>query len=181
MRVPPGLLAAVRNMVTRGKIALAAVGPTRTIATLRLLQAETKQGVECLFPFGMSANPDAGDVLAFQVLGTRDHVVAIMADNPALRIADLASGEFGFRDKWGNQITFRSDGIHIEAGPGLRLRMVGDVVERVALQKSREEVAGYAEEFAYDGGSTYTDTTWHLGATVNAVPNAVDPPEHFSS
>jgi len=114
---------AVRGMVLRGKVLRAALNPRRTLLQLGIRGDETKDGVELLLPYGMSALPLAGDALAFAVMGLRDHVVALCADDPALRIADLQPGEFGFRDARGQQVVFRLDRIEVTTP----LKLVGSI------------------------------------------------------
>lgn len=101
---------AIANMVARGKVAGSSVGK-RTVLQVTQYDRDTKNGVELLLPYGFSANPVAGDVLVLSVGGVRDHQVALGADDTALRIGDLAAGEFGFRDARGQQVVFRSTGI----------------------------------------------------------------------
>ncbi len=77
------------------------------------LDAEVKNNVELLMPYGFTAMPDAGDVLLVSVGGVRDHQVALGADNTALRIADAKATELGHRDVRGQQIVLRVDRIEI--------------------------------------------------------------------
>jgi phage gp45-like len=64
-------------------------------------------------PTGFSAMPAVGaDVIVFEI-GSRDHLVAIMADDPSLRIPGLAPGEIGIRDANGQQVVLRADGVEI--------------------------------------------------------------------
>jgi phage gp45-like len=107
------LASAVRSMVTRAKVTGAAVG-ARTILQISGLDGETKATVELLLPPGYSARPLAGaDVLALQVMGTRDHMVALGGDNAGVdAITSLAAGEFGLRNgAAGTQMVFRNSGI----------------------------------------------------------------------
>jgi phage gp45-like len=106
------LASAVRSLVTRAKVTAAAVG-SRTLLQISGLQGEVKTTVELLLPPGYSARPLAGaDVVVFQVMGTRDHLVALGGDNAgADAIAGLAPGEFGLRNAAaGTQIVFRNTG-----------------------------------------------------------------------
>ena len=108
------LASAVRSLVTRGKVAASTVGP-RTLLQISGLDDEVKTSVELLLPPGDSARPAAGaDVVAFQVLGSRDHLVALGGDTAgADAIANLAAGEFGLRHgATGAQIVFRNSGVH---------------------------------------------------------------------
>ena len=105
----------IASLVARGKIVASAFTATqkRTVLQATALNGEVKDGLELVLPYGMSALPDAGDVLIFAVGGRRDHQVAIGADNMALRITDLGNGEFGFRDARGTQIVWRTNELEI--------------------------------------------------------------------
>ena len=102
------LASAVRSMVTRAKVQQTVVGP-RTLLQITGLEGEVKQSVELLLPPGYSARPLAGaDLVTFQVLGSRDHLVALGGDMAGQdAIADLAPGEFGLRDPNGQMVVFR--------------------------------------------------------------------------
>jgi phage gp45-like len=117
---------AVRLMVTRGKVVQATAG-RRTTLQVTLLAGEVKNGVELLLPYGRSALPLAGDVLTLQVLGSRDHVVALCADDTSLRITDLQPGEFGDRDARGTQIVYRLDRLEITTPLKVVLNATNDV------------------------------------------------------
>lgn len=102
------------NAITRGVVTQCALGAKRAILQATGLATETKAGVELFLPYGMSAYPLGGeDVILLQVAGTREHLVALFADSPAMRITDLLPGEFGLRDRNGQQIVFRGDRIEI--------------------------------------------------------------------
>ena len=121
------LAAAMRSMVYRGKVAAAVVG-SRTLLQITGLMNEVKVSVPLLLPPGMSARPLPGaDVALFQVLGSRDHVVALGGDFAGQdAIAGLAPGEFGFRNSVsGTQMVFRNTGtIQVTGG----IVTTGDVV-----------------------------------------------------
>ena len=104
----------LRAVVTRGKIIASAIG-ARTVAQVSGLDNETLNGIELLLPPGYSARPAAGaDVLLLQVLGSRDHMVALGGDTASVdAIADLAPGEFGLKHATGARIVFRATG-HIQ-------------------------------------------------------------------
>ncbi len=115
------------GMVTRGKVRRVRLGPQRAVLQVAVFAGEVKEGVELLLPPGMSAVPLGGDVLLFQVNGRRDHLVALV-DDPATRIADLKTGEFGFRDRVGQQVVFRADHLEIITPPKVVITATGDVV-----------------------------------------------------
>jgi phage baseplate assembly protein V len=105
---------AVRRAVTRGKVTGARTRAGRVLVDLTLLDGEARRGVELLLPTGFSALPGAGsDVVVFEVGANRQHLVAMVADNPALRIEGLGAGEFGMRDAAGQQVVFRADRVEI--------------------------------------------------------------------
>lgn len=107
--------AALRNIVTRGKVMQTRVG-SRTVTQVTGLDGEIEQTIEILLPPGYCARPAAGaDVVLLQVLGQRDHLVALGGDAADAVIADLAPGEVGL--KVGNQvIAVRSDRIEVISG-----------------------------------------------------------------
>ena len=104
---------AIRAMVVRGKLTLSTMGTIRTMIQVSLLAGELKNNVELLLPYGMSALPMQGDALLVAVAALRDHLVAVMVDDPSLRIPDLKLGEFGFRDARGTQIVFRLNQLEV--------------------------------------------------------------------
>jgi phage gp45-like len=115
-----GLRAALAQMassITRASIALPSYSPTggRVMLQVTGLENETLQGVELLLPYGRTAQPGAGDVVVFQVIGNRDHLVALGADNPATRIAGLVEGEFGDSDDQGVKIVWKRAGLVIDS------------------------------------------------------------------
>lgn len=97
--------------VSRAKM-IGTVAGRRMLVQVQMLNGEVKDGVELILPYGMSAIPNAGDVLVLTVGGTRDHMVAIAVDDSARRIRDLVAGEFGFSDG-GQQIVFRTDRLDV--------------------------------------------------------------------
>ncbi len=113
------LWSAMSNQVVRGKLTLSlySKGGTRTMLNGIGLEGEVHQQIELLLPYGMSALPAGrtADYLVLQVNAVRDHKVALGPDDPALRIPDLWTGEFGFRNSRGSQVVFRGDQIEITA------------------------------------------------------------------
>ncbi|WP_428485943.1 phage baseplate assembly protein domain-containing protein [Rhodopila sp.] len=103
--------AALKSIVSRGKVANSRVGP-RTLLQVTGLDGVTQQVVELLLPPGYSARPAAGaDIALLQVLGSADHVVALGGDMAGQAIGTLAPGEFGLSN--GSQMVIvRAD--HIE-------------------------------------------------------------------
>jgi phage gp45-like len=126
------LASAIRSLVTRAKVANAAIGP-RTLLQISGLNSEAKTTVELLLPPGYSARPAAGaDVVVLQVLGSRDHLVALGGDAAGQdAIADLSPGEFGLR-QGDTTLVFRNTGTLEVTAPTVRitgdLHVTGDVV-----------------------------------------------------
>lgn len=109
------LHASLQGTIMRGLLAVVTMGKRRVTGQLRMRAQEVGAKVEIFHPYGMSSNPlPGGDVLIFAIGGTRDHLIALL-DDSALRIADLAAGEFGFRHANGTQIVFRGDRLEITA------------------------------------------------------------------
>lgn len=121
----------MRSLITRGRVVMAALNPKRTLVQLSGLASETKDKIELLLPYGMSALPDKGDVVMLQVGGSRAHLVALCADNPELRIADLQKGEFGFRDLNGQQVVFRQDRLEVTTPKDLVITVTGNTTMQV--------------------------------------------------
>jgi phage baseplate assembly protein V len=125
------ILASVRSLLTRGRIAMSVLNPKRTLVQLTGLADEVKDQIELMLPYGMSALPDAGDVVMLQIGGSRAHLVALCGDNPALRIPDLVKGEFGFRDLNGQQIVFRTDKVEVTTPKDLLITVTGKVSQSI--------------------------------------------------
>lgn len=122
------MAARVRSMVTRGRVVSAALNPKRPLVQLSGLADEQKTQVELFMPMGMSVYPTGNeDLVLLQVGGSRSHLVAMFADNPALRITDLKPGEFGHRDTNGQQVVFRQDRLEITSPLKMQITVTGDV------------------------------------------------------
>ena len=111
------LAAALRSTISRAIVTGSTIG-MRTLLQIRGLDNETVDAVELLLPPGYSANIASGaDVAVLQVLGSRDHLVALGGDTPSGdQIGDLAAGEFGFR-RGAVQMAFRNTGTIEITGP----------------------------------------------------------------
>jgi phage gp45-like len=106
----------------------AALNPKRPLVQLSGLAGEEKTQVELFMPMGMSVYPSGNeDLILLQVGGSRSHLVALFADNPALRITDLKAGEFGHRDTNGQQIVFRQDRLEITSPLRVEINVTGQV------------------------------------------------------
>lgn len=119
---------AVRGVVTRGRVAASRVRGGRTLAEVDMLDGERRTRVELLMPYGLSARPPAGaDVVVLEVGAARDHLVALMADDPTRRITDLAPGEVGLRDGSGQEVVLRADGVEVRGALKVTIVASGDV------------------------------------------------------
>lgn len=113
--------------VTRGRILSVMTRGGRAIADISMLAGETRSRVELLLPFGLSALPNAGaDVVVLPIAGSRDHLVALMADDPTVRIGGLAPGEVGLRAH-GQQVVIRADGVEVTGALKLTVVSTGPV------------------------------------------------------
>lgn len=102
-----------RRIVTRGKVTAARTRLGRVFVDMDLFDGEHRSNVELLLPTGVSALPVAGaDLVVLEVAGNRQHLVAIVADDPALRVTGLAPGEWAVR-VGDQQVVFRADGLEI--------------------------------------------------------------------
>ena len=118
---------AVRRAVTRGRLTNARTRGGRVIVDMTMLDGETRRGVELMLPTGLSALPNAGaDLVVLEVGGNRNHLVAMVADDPAQRIEGLAPGEFGMR-QGGQQVIFRTDGLEITGALQITITSSGPV------------------------------------------------------
>jgi phage gp45-like len=126
----------MRSMVTRGRVMSAALNPKRPLVQLSGLAGEEKTQVELFMPMGMSVYPSGNeDLILLQVGGSRSHLVALFADNPALRITDLKAGEFGHRDTNGQQIVFRQDHLEITSPLKMQINVTGEVSGQASAWK----------------------------------------------
>lgn len=117
-----------RRVVTRGKVTSAQTRAGRVIVDMTLFDGERRRNVELLLPTGVSALPGVGaDLVVLEVGGNRQHLVAMVADDPGLRIPDLAPGEFGMRDANGQQVIFRGDRLEISGALRIDITASGPV------------------------------------------------------
>lgn len=111
----------------RGTVTAARVRGGRVLLDVTLLSGETRSRVELLQPYGFTAVPAAGAEVLVQELARRGHLVALLADAPALRVTDAAPGEIGIRDAQGQQVMFRGDGIEISGALKVTIVSAGEV------------------------------------------------------
>lgn len=116
----------LHRLISRGKVTGVTRNAARTMLQISGFADEQLQEIEVLGPYGMDQWPlPGGDVLIVQSGGSRSHALVVHADDPALRISDLAEGEFGFRDARGQQVVFRKDRLEITTP----LKVVGSASE----------------------------------------------------
>ncbi len=120
------LVTSLRSIITRGVLTGRRANPVRLLIQATGRFAETRDKVELFLPFGMSAQPTAGDVIFFEIGATREHVIAIL-DDRRLRIQDLVDDEYGQRDVAGQQIVFRQDRIEITTPLKVVVTTTGDL------------------------------------------------------
>ncbi|MGX9966063.1 phage baseplate assembly protein domain-containing protein [Roseomonas sp. F4] len=140
---------------TRGTVTAARVRGGRTLLDLALQSGETVSRVELMQPTGLTALPRIGaDVLVMEIGGRRGHLVALLADDTALRVLDLGPGETGVAGP-GGQVVFRAGAMEVTATVPLTLtstiRVVIDAPE-VLLG------AGATKRVALDGDPTGAGT-----------------------
>lgn len=117
----------MNTAITRGKIAAARLRGGRTLADVQMLDGETRSRVEILLPMGMTAVPREGADVVVLEIGSRDHLVALLADDPALRVTGLGPGEIGLRDERGQQVTLTPDGVRVTGALKVTIVADGDV------------------------------------------------------
>lgn len=148
--------------IMRGLLSGGVMGVKRFYMQLTMRSQETAAKVEMFLPYGMSANPVPGqtaDVIVFTIGGTRDHLVGILNDS-ALAISGLQPGEFGFQDKNGQQIVFKSTGIVITTTLGVTIN--GDVTVNGTLTATTDVI----------GGGKHLKTHIHTGGTISGDTGA---------
>ena len=138
----------VRSAITRGKIVACALAG-RSLAQVTGLAGETKQSVEVLHPYGWFANLPAGaDVVLLQVMGSRDHVVALGGDAMGQNVAS-AAGEFGAKHASGTFFHFTADGrLTMQDASGAKVVMMnnGTVVVTGSLLVSGDITDNYTTQ-----------------------------------
>lgn len=139
MNVTARLEGLLNIAITRGRLALSRMGALRTLIQATALATETGQDIELFLPYGMSALPAGGELIILRIAG-RNHRIALCADDPSLRIADLQQAEFGHRDARGTQIVFRVDKLEITSS--LPIVVNGNVTINGSLTATGEITAG---------------------------------------
>lgn len=116
----------MNRTVTRGRVIQARIRGGRTIADIEMLDGETRTRVEIPMSFGISAVPSPGaDVVVLEV-GSRDHLVALMADDATTRVTGLVAGDVAIRAH-GQTITINAAGIRITDAVAVEIESAGEV------------------------------------------------------
>lgn len=183
MRGASRLETAILTAVKRGQVVLSKLTPKRTLVQLRALANDSFNSIELLLPYGMSALPKGGNVIILRIAGNADHKVALCADDPACRIADLQDGEFGFRDDLGQMVVFRRDRIQIVTPKDLDANVGGNVNAAIG-----GKFTGSASEWDLTGdlnvtgritaSGDITDNSGTNAATVKALRDAHNDHHH---
>lgn len=116
MMIRAAIRSALATLVMRGKITSAAIVGGRTIVQVTIAANDVRGAVELLHPWGYFAVPRGGsDPILLTVLGTRDHNIALSADDTtATPPGGAQAGECGL-----------SDGTHVVAIRNGRLELLG--------------------------------------------------------
>lgn len=117
-----------RNAIRQGRVTASRILDGRVLLDLTLRDGEERTNVELRLPAGYTVRPRVGaDVDVWTVGGNPDHLVAHAADDPGLRIADLAEGESGFRDAGGQTIRMLAGGVRMTGLLSLEIECAGAV------------------------------------------------------
>jgi phage gp45-like len=171
----------VRLMVTRSILDLVDdSGGRQLISIHRHQKTDGDDNIERFQNYGFTsrAHTDGGaETVDVAVGGNGAHRVTICVDDRRYRFHVDEEGEVAVYDDIDQVVWLRRDGIHVKSPKTVRLE--GDVIELVAHTALRQDVAGYASELKFTGGTDWTLTTWQTGATLTNVPNAIAPPLKF--
>jgi phage gp45-like len=165
----------LRLAITRAKLVQASFGGTRTVLQLQGLPNQVVDKVELFSIYGASAVPLGGTVILLEVAGQRDHKAAIVCDDPSLRIADLAPGEFGFRDQNGTQIVFRGGKLEVTSSLPIDITSttaVNVTAPQINLGASGETLFAFMLAAAWTYLKTHTHSGVAAGAGNSGPPNS---------
>ncbi|PZW46847.1 phage baseplate assembly protein V [Humitalea rosea] len=131
-----------RIMLAVSRGVLRAVADAEGIQQLQvtMLAGETRDAVERMQPYGLSAVPLPGaQCVVICVGGNRDHPIAIAVDDPRFRPTDLQPGEVRlYNDQAGVSITLKNDRSILVEGREIILR----AEERVRVEAPLLECTG---------------------------------------
>lgn len=153
---------AIVSAIARGTVTASQAGP-RILVQVQLLNQEVKERLEHMLPYGRSALPLAGDAVVLTVGADRNHMLCIAVDNPATRINDLASGEFGDSDG-ASVVAYRGDRLEVSSTKPIEIHS-DDVVY---VYSASQVIIGSP------GGTTYHLVDERMIALFNSHTHASD-------
>lgn len=100
-----------RSLIARGIVRLVGDGTGLQTTQVDVLTGETRDNVEMIWPFGLTANPPNGSLaIILSVGGDRGDPVALPAANRKLRKVGLGVGETSLYDAIGQFVHLKADG-----------------------------------------------------------------------
>lgn len=169
----------IRLMITRSVLDLVDnSGGYQLVQVHRFGGMDGDDKAERIENYGLTSWPKQGaENIDLRATGNVAHCIVICTADRRYRFKVSAEGEVALYDDLDQVVWLRRDGIHIKSPQTVRLE--GDIIELVAHTALRQDVAGYASELKFTGGTTWTQTTWQTGATLVPVPNPIAPPLKF--
>lgn len=193
LRIMQKLLAPVRRrlslIVTRAVLTLVNDSPQLQEAQARLLAGEVMDGLERFQQYGFTSVPHPGaEAITLSPCGHRSNTVIIAVDDRRYRLKGLTGGEVAlYTDenqdadgcrivlKRGNRVEIQARVIDLRGEE--RVHISGGEVEIHADTRLETDVAGYGEALNFGGGASWTQDTYHEGATVTGTELGIQPPE----
>ena len=118
----------VRNLISRGLVALVNAAGRAQRVQVRLLAGEVKDNVEHLEPFGFTSHPLPGaEHVTLFPNGDRSHAVTIVIADRRYRLQALPAGGVALYDASGSAVTLSADG-EISVQCATRVRLVAPLV-----------------------------------------------------
>jgi phage gp45-like len=112
----------------RAKVAAARQVGGRVLLDVSGPWLDTRSRVELMLPAGFTVLPQPGADVLLLPSGAYGQRIAILPDDPGLRIAGLGAGEMGWRDYAGNQLLFKASGVELSAPFGLTINSPAPVL-----------------------------------------------------
>lgn len=107
----------VQNMLARGTVVLSNAASMMQSLQVKLLAAETLDGLEHFEPYGFTSRPKAGaEVATLFVDGDRSHGIVLVAADRRYRMTGFAEGEVAIHDDQGQSVHLTRDGIVVKGG-----------------------------------------------------------------
>lgn len=125
----------VKNLITRGLVALADAAGRVQRLQVRLLAGEVKDGVEHLEPYGFTSHPLPGaEHVTLFPSGDRSHAVTVVVADRRYRLQGLPAGGVALYDSDGSSVALLANG-EIDVLASSRIRLVApEVVVQGDLQ-----------------------------------------------